>query len=142
MWKFGPMNIKPDPPPLWCSVLIGGFQIGQAAPYAEALATARSAAGNIYRVSHCFCYRGAAGNIYRVSPCFCYTGAAGNIYRVSHCFCYRGAAGNIYRVSPCFCYRGEAGNIYRVSPCFCYRGEAGNNIYRVVFVFATNRCSW
>ena len=32
------------------SVLIGGFQIGQSAPYAEALATARSAAGKIYRV--------------------------------------------------------------------------------------------
>merc|ERR1719483_1975780 len=32
------------------SVLIGGFQIGQSAPYAEALATARSAAGKIYRI--------------------------------------------------------------------------------------------
>ena len=32
------------------SVLIGGFQIGQSAPYAEALATARSAAGKIYQV--------------------------------------------------------------------------------------------
>ena len=33
------------------SVLIGGFQLGQAAPYVEALATARSAAGKIYRVT-------------------------------------------------------------------------------------------
>ena len=32
------------------SVLIGGFQIGQSAPYAEAFATARSAAGKIYRI--------------------------------------------------------------------------------------------
>merc|ERR1719233_285283 len=32
------------------SVLIGGFQIGQSAPYAEALATARSAAGKIFRI--------------------------------------------------------------------------------------------
>ena len=32
------------------SVLIGGFQIGQAAPYTEALNTARSAAGKIYRI--------------------------------------------------------------------------------------------
>jgi hypothetical protein len=45
------MRTGKEPPSLICSVLIGGFQIGQAAPYAEALATARSAAGNIYRVS-------------------------------------------------------------------------------------------
>ena len=32
------------------SVLIGGFQVGQSAPYAEALSTARSAAGKIYRI--------------------------------------------------------------------------------------------
>merc|ERR1719450_1790512 len=32
------------------SVLIGGFQIGQSAPYAEAFATARSAAGKIYSI--------------------------------------------------------------------------------------------
>ena len=32
------------------SVLIGGFQIGQSAPYAEAFATARSAAAKIYKV--------------------------------------------------------------------------------------------
>ena len=32
------------------SVLIGGFQIGQSAPYAEALATSRSAAGRVYQV--------------------------------------------------------------------------------------------
>ena len=32
------------------SVLIGGFQLGQAAPYVEALATARSAAGKIYSI--------------------------------------------------------------------------------------------
>jgi hypothetical protein len=44
-------NRQRAPLSLICSVLIGGFQIGQAAPYAEALATARSAAGNIYRVS-------------------------------------------------------------------------------------------
>ena len=32
------------------SVLIGGFQVGQSAPYAEALTTARSAAAKIYRI--------------------------------------------------------------------------------------------
>ena len=32
------------------SVLIGGFQLGQAAPYVEALMTARSAAGKIYSI--------------------------------------------------------------------------------------------
>ena len=32
------------------SVLIGGFQLGQSAPYVEALATARSAAGKIYSI--------------------------------------------------------------------------------------------
>ena len=32
------------------SVLIGGFQIGMSAPYAEALTTSRSAAGKIYRI--------------------------------------------------------------------------------------------
>ena len=32
------------------SILIGGFQIGQAAPFMEALTVARSAAGSIYRI--------------------------------------------------------------------------------------------
>ena len=32
------------------AVLIGGFQAGMAAPYVEALATSRSAAGKIYRI--------------------------------------------------------------------------------------------
>jgi hypothetical protein len=50
------MRSGKDPPSLICSVLIGGFQIGQAAPYAEALATARSAAGNIYRVTEVFLF--------------------------------------------------------------------------------------
>jgi hypothetical protein len=49
-------NRQRAPLSLICSVLIGGFQIGQAAPYAEALATARSAAGNIYRVSEFFLF--------------------------------------------------------------------------------------